>query len=476
MLNCLLAFFLTFFLPPDTVSAKKLPGSLPSAPSKLEICPDSNAFEIAAIAFVGNKKTKERVLRAELDLIEGMKLPAEGIEKRLEQNRLRLFNLQLFLWVRYETVCQNGRLTIIFEMQERWYLFPVPIFSLADRNFNAWWEKKDFNRIDYGLHLVQYNFRGRNEQLKANFQHGFNRKYELFYTVPYFNKKRDLGFSLGGSIYQSHSVDYNTVANQLLTLRQEDKFPIQKRYGYGSIIWRENVQQQTSFTASYHQEQISDSVFILNPEFFSGVKNRQYLAFEVSRTLNFRNTFSYPLAGHFLQFGIAQQVALKGNQNNTTAFARFSHYKPLQKKFYYSYSLEGQSRLASNLAYYDNVALGYKSYLRGYELYVIGGQHYAVFKNGLTRELLDLNQIKLNFIRNPKFNRIPVTLYLNLFADAGYTWENRFAQTNYLTNRLNMAAGLGLHIVTYYDRVITLEYSLNREGERGLYIHSAFPF
>ena len=122
------------------------------------------------------------------------------------------------------------------------------------------------------------------------------------------------------------------------------------------------------------------------------------------------------------------------------------------------------------------MALGYKSYIRGYELYVIGGQHYGVFKNGLSKEVLDLNQIKLKFIKNPKFNRIPVTLYLNCFVDAGYTVENRFEQTNFLTNRLNMATGLGLHIVTYYDRVVTLEYSLNREGDRGLFIHTAFPF
>ncbi|MFC5270622.1 POTRA domain-containing protein [Adhaeribacter terreus] len=475
MLNCLLALFLTFFAPPDTVS-KKLPGSLPTAPNKLELCPDTNQFEIAAIAFVGNRKTKERVLRAELDFKEGEIVSEKGLEKRLEQNRLRLFNLQLFLWVRYETVCQNGRLTIIFEMQERWYLFPVPIFSLADRNFNSWWEKKDFNRIDYGLHLVQYNFRGRNEELKANFQHGFNRKYELFYTVPYFNKKRNLGFSVGGSIYQSHSVDYNTIENELLTLRQEDRFPIQKRYASGSIIWRENVQKRTTFTTSYHQEQISDSVLILNPEFFSQQQNRKYLEFELTRTLNFRNTFSYPLSGHYLQLSLSQQVAVNGNQHNTTAQVKFSDYVPLKKKFYYSYSLEAQSRLAQNLAYYDNVALGYKSYIRGYELYVIGGQHYGVFKNGLSRELLDLNQIELKFIKNPQFNRIPVTLYLNLFADAGYVLENRYEQTNYLTNRLNMAAGFGLHIVTYYDRVLTLEYSINREGDRGLFIHSAFPF
>src|SRR6185436_13366182 len=110
--------------------------------------------------------------------------------------------------------------------------------------------------------------------------------------------------------------------NELVTLRQEDKFPIQKRYGYGSIIWRENVQKRTSFTTSYHQEQISDSVFVLNPEYFSNVKKRKYLEFDLTRTLNFRNTFSYPLSGHYLQLGLNQQVAINGNQHHTTAFVK----------------------------------------------------------------------------------------------------------------------------------------------------------
>ncbi|WP_191907096.1 POTRA domain-containing protein [Adhaeribacter soli] len=474
MLNCLLALFLTFFAQPDTTL--RLPGSVASAPSQLRLCSETDSLQIAVVVFVGNRKTKERVLRAELDLVEGEILTSGELEKRLEKNRLRLYNLQLFHWVRYETVCQAGRVTIIFEVQERWYLFPVPIFSLADRNINAWLEKKDFNRIDYGLHLVQYNFRGRNELLKANIQLGFNRKYELFYTVPYFNKKRNLGFSLGGSIYQSHSLDYTTGKNRLLTLHQDEVFPIQRRYATGSLILRENVQKQTTLTASYHQEEISDSVYQLNPEFFSNILNRKYLELEIARTLNFRNTFAYPLAGHFLQFGLTQQLGLNNNQHNTTAFAKYGRYIPLGKRFYYSYTLEGQSRLASNLAYADNIALGYTSYIRGYELYVIGGQHYGLLKQGLSHPLLDLNQIELKFIRNPKFNRIPVTLYLNWFADAGYTVENRFEQTNFLTNRLNMATGMGLHLVTYYDRVITFEYSVNREGRTGLYIHTTFPF
>lgn len=475
MLNCLLVFLLTFLSQPDTVL--RHPGAVSVVPSRIRLCAETDTVEIAAIAFVGNRKTREQILRAELDFSEGEVLTTGNLEKRLEKNRLRLYNLQLFLWVRYETVCQNGRLTLIFEVQERWYLFPTPIFSLADRNFNAWWEKKDLNRLDYGLHLVQNNFRGRNELLKVNLQQGFNRKYELFYSVPYVNKKHNLGFNVGGSVYQSHSIDYNTRDNILLTLREDEYFSIQKYYISGGVNLRENVQKQTSFTASYHHEKLSDSAFYLNSAYFSGRKNRDYVDLDVSRVYNFRNTFSYPLVGRYLQLGLSERFFLnKTGYSNLTAFAKFAHYLPLNNGFYYSYSLEGQMRLAGMVAYADNVALGYKSYIRGYELFVIGGQHYGLVKQGFAHLIADLNQVKLNFIRNPKFNRIPLSLYMNLFVDVGYVVDGRYEQTNFLTNRLNMAAGLGLHMVTYYDRVITLEYSLTREGQTGLYLHTAFPF
>ncbi|MDX5398038.1 MAG: hypothetical protein LPK21_17770, partial [Hymenobacteraceae bacterium] len=166
-------------------------------------CP-SDSVELVSVNFKGNKKTKESILRVELDIKEGEKFDSATFFQKVEENRLRLFNLQLFHWVKPVLNCTDGRAELVYEVQERWYLFPVPIFSLADRNFSAWLDKMDFRRIDYGLHLVQYNMRGRNETFKTNLQYGFNRKYELFYTFPYISRRQKLGLSLGGSVYQSH--------------------------------------------------------------------------------------------------------------------------------------------------------------------------------------------------------------------------------------------------------------------------------
>ncbi|MDQ4140011.1 MAG: hypothetical protein M3142_05755, partial [Bacteroidota bacterium] len=135
-------------------------------------CPtDSGQIEIGSILFEGNKITKDKILRAELDLKEGDQLNSSDLKKQLAANQLRLYNLQLFHWVRYIALCENGKLSLIFTLQERWYIWPVPIFSLADRNFNAWLYHNDWRRIDYGLHLLVKNFRGLNETLRMNVQH-----------------------------------------------------------------------------------------------------------------------------------------------------------------------------------------------------------------------------------------------------------------------------------------------------------------
>ena len=47
---------------------------------------------------------------------------------------------------------------VMVDVKERWYIFPLPIFELADRNFNEWWKTRDFSRTNYGLSVVQNNF------------------------------------------------------------------------------------------------------------------------------------------------------------------------------------------------------------------------------------------------------------------------------------------------------------------------------
>ncbi|TGE17164.1 BamA/TamA family outer membrane protein [Hymenobacter elongatus] len=439
-------------------------------------CPDYQIVRVATILFVGNEVTKERILRAELDFREGDTISVVNLARRLEANRLRLFNLQIFHGVLAQTVCRDGEITVLFSLQERWYTFPVPIFSLAERNFRSWLDRPDrWQRVDYGLHVVRKNFRGRNEEIRGNLQLGFNRKYELFYDAPGYGKLRRLGFGVGASYYRSHALDYATVQDRLVTFRDEAGFPIERQYVTAGLRWRYSVQRRALLDVSYHRETISDSVVRLNPEYFLGAPRRAYLDLALTAVLNHRNTFAYPLTGHYVQASVLHRGFIASAPALTTLRVQAAKYMALGHDFYYTVGVQGQLRLGRRVAYADNRALGYGELVRGYDQYVVDGRQYGLLRQGLSYQLLDLGRLRLQGISNPKINSIPLVVYLNTFADAGYVGSRATALGNQLPNRLQASLGVGLHLVTYYDRVLTLEYTRNVHRQGGFFLRTEFP-
>ncbi len=486
----LLATLLTLFLglsgakaapaPADTTVRRGLAPVVAPADSLVRVlpCPGPVRRRIGQVLFAGNAITRERILRAELDLRPGDTLALPDLTTRLEANRRRLFNLQLFHAVLAQASCNSqGEWLVLFSVQERWYTFPVPIFSLADRNFRAWLNRPDrWQRLDYGLHLTRVNFRGRNEQVVSNLQFGFNRKYEMFYEAPGLGRRRRLGFGAGVSYYQSHTVDYATLADRLAPVSNDDQFPIQRFYVSGGLRLRHTVQSLSAFDISYHREQISAEVFAANPDYYGGRATREYLDFSLGSTRNYRNTFAYPLSGSFAQAAITHRVFRNPGLADLTALRlRYARYLALGGRFYYALGLGGQVRLSRALAYADSHSFGYEALVRGFDEYVVDGRHYALAQQGVSYRLFNATEIRLNSVKNPKINTIPLVLYFNLFTDAGCVFAPQAVPGNRLPNQLLSAVGLGLHVVTFYDRVFTIEYTLNSLGQTGYFFRTAFP-
>jgi outer membrane protein assembly factor BamA len=440
-------------------------------------CADS-VGKIGSVDFIGNDKTKEHVLLRELTFNLGDSVALISLDSLLESNRKLLFNLRLFNSVRYSYTCEDGNVAVIYNVQERYYLYPIPIFDIADRNINSWLDNKDYSRLDYGILLIQKNFRGRNEELRLRLQHGFNRKLEFIYRNPALIPSLKLGVDLGISDYRSRIISYNVIRHRQVFYEQERGVPIHRASVFGSVYYRENVQRQTSLRLSYLTENISDAVAELNPAYFgNGGTNRKAIHIGIGRVVNLRSNFVYPLTGSYFDLGIGQVLFLEDTGSDYTAIrSKFTRYMKLSDKFYYAVGAEAQARFANRYAFTDNVALGFRSQVRGYELYVIGGQHFGIFKQGISREILNVKDIKLPYIKNPKLGLIPLALYLNVFTDAGYTIDNHFNKLNLLTNRWLFGTGVGLHVITFYDIVGRVEYTINREGNRGLFFSTGIPF
>ena len=131
---------------------------------------------------IGNKKTLDRIILRELSLKQGDSVTRAELEKILVRDKNKIYNLRIFNTVSVRALELPDRsFDLLVEVEERWYIFPIPIFELSDRNFNEWWQNynHDISRVNIGMRLYQYNFRGRNEFIRMTAQFGFSRKFDL---------------------------------------------------------------------------------------------------------------------------------------------------------------------------------------------------------------------------------------------------------------------------------------------------------
>jgi len=114
--------------------------------------------------------------------------------------------------------------------------------------------------------------------------------------------------------------------------------------------------------------------------------------------------------------------------------------------------------------------------VRGYELYVLNGQHYLLFKTEQRFKAVDFRLNKVKKIQSkPVINKsiayLPINLILKTYFDAAYVWDRQFENMNTLKNKWIFGFGAGLDIVTFNNSVFRVEYSFNRKLENRLYLH-----
>jgi len=121
--------------------------------------------------------------------------------------------------------------------------------------------------------------------------------------------------------------------------------------------------------------------------------------------------------------------------------------------------------------------LGYRNQLvRGYEYYVVNGNHFTLFKTQLRYAIVEDKIVNIKPLPMDKFNKIPISIYIGTYADAGYVSENLTTDNpNFLNDDWLYGGGTSIDFVSYYDMVFRIEYSVNRLNEHGLFIHFIAP-
>ncbi len=433
---------------------------------------------VVDIAIEGNKKTREYVIRREMSLHEGQVVDREELEDLLAVDRKRITNTRLFLSVNTTVVpLDDKHVRIEIALQERWYVVPVPIFKLADRNFNDWWsnQQRDLSRVNYGLKFNHYNFMGRAERLSMLAQFGYTRSFRIAYYLPYIDQTRKNGLGLSLQYFDNNNLALRTINHKRVFLNSNEQ-ELRRTYAANLTFTRRSSFYTTHYIGlSFVANTFADTVLIQNPEYLpASNSNLRYFALAYSIGRDLRDNISYPLKG-FNFAGTISKTGL-GIYNQVNIFnvdAAIGFYRPLSKKLFLSNIISTRLSTPRVQPYHLLRGLGYGlNFVRGMELYVIEGQHHALNKAELKWQMVKHEFNLGRLLPLDQFNKVPIALYPKIFFDAAYVvMKDPKPENNFLVNRPIWGTGVGLDVVSFYDFVFQVEYSLNNLMERGLFIH-----
>ena len=431
---------------------------------------------IGKILIVGNKITKNKIILRELAFRENDTIGRAVIPKKIKSAKENLLNTSLFNFVSVDTLPVDARhFDILISVSERWYIWPVPIFEVQERNFNIWWETKNLHRASYGLYLNRENFRGRKEELSLFAQFGYTERYGISYTVPYLTKKQTSGAGFSFAYSRNHEIPYETFDNQVIYFDDQEKYLREEFIGKLYYMYRIGIHNSHYLEGKFINSSINDTLNKITTDYFIGNETQiHYFALDYKFRSDYRNSKVYALQGYMYEFQCTRLgLGLLKNENIdvTNFYLTLKDFQKVSNRIFAAGSFRIKFSPNTFQPYYVQRALGWNNdYVRGYEYYAIDGQRFGLAKIGLKYEIVKPH-IKSVPVPLEKFSTFHYALYGGIFADAGYVDDHMYSLYNPLANTYLYGAGVGIDYVTYYDVVIRFEYSINRMLETGFFVH-----
>jgi outer membrane protein assembly factor BamA len=438
---------------------------------------DTSYVIVADIKIIGNKTTKPGVIVRELLFQKGDTIYKNLLSSIIETSNNNIYNTSLFIENNINIAYINQKhIQVIVTVKERWYLWPGLIFKIEDTNFNTWWLTKDWQRLNYGFYVRHDNFRGRKEKLAIIVQNGYTEQFGILYENPYVNKNKTIGLGSSFNYLRNHQITINTQNNKRVFYREFPEYPFKEVKAELALTYRPKINNRHNIKLEYVDILLSDSVINTNPNYLTQSLTTRFMGVHYYYKSDFRDNQNYPLKGYYFDIEAAWHGLGIWNKNVNNGFllSQLKYFLPLNKRFYFSQGFRAKTTF-NNPGYYFLSSLGYGNIVvRGYEYYVITGQHYGLFKTQLRYNIIKPSKVKLPVNILDKFSTIPFAFYVGLYFDNGYVWDNGL-MNNSLANQWLYGGGLSVDFVTYYDFVLRTEFSVNKHNQTGIYLHFVAP-
>ncbi len=436
---------------------------------------------IDSISVEGNAKTRKSIILREMLFGQGDTVSLARLSALMDRSEELIMNTGLFNLAEISFKGWEGstnKVHLLVNVEETWYLYPVPIFELADRNFNVWWveQGRSLQRLNFGMEFAHLNFSGSRDRLKVSAKYGYTRKYAVSYNLPFINKAQTLGLGAEVAFLRNREINYATAGNKQEFFRDQDNFIYQRFQSDMALTFRPRIKTSHGLIMGYRQNRVDDIVVQeKNPDFFlDGRSFQRYFLMAYNFTYDKRDVRPYPWRGSFLNVVLEKDgLGVFEDRNALTLWTSYRRYLPFGNRWSLGLEANGKfSFIREQQPYNDNRAMGFGNlYLHGYEYYIMDGLDMLLGRSSLRFHLWEWGMDFGKVVPIRAFQKMPVRFYLSLNNDIGYANDPFTGAVNTHSNRLLWGGGIGLDIVLYYDKVIQIEYSFNDLLENGLFLH-----
>lgn len=402
---------------------------------------------VEKIVVSGNKTTDSDVILREMQHRVGGRFHAE----LLPYERDRIYSLGLFNRVEIFHAVLEGSATIFVDVHERWYIFPMPVLGIKDR---------DWKKFYYGLGVVHNNFRGRNEKVLGAFALGYDPWFTAMYSSPALFGKRSLFFET--------QFTYTNTKNRSVVYEQERQDFKETWYLFNITPGvRLSLFTSVSFTLGYRAISLSSNIpgHTKSPDgsdsFFFGSLQFRY---------DTRDITEYPMYGTYVRASFSKSGMGISDVDHFRTLADLRQYVPLSERFSIAGRLHASIAGGTRLPRYSHMFIGYEEKVRGHYREVSEGENIFLSSVEARFRLLGPTYYEWKSAMLPEFSVFRYGVNLALFGDMGRAW---FRDDTFREFKPVKGFGAGIHLLLPYSGVLRIEYAFN-ESLQGEFIMDLF--
>ena len=408
---------------------------------------EGRPWTIQKVKIAGNTKTREKVIRREIEL-----RPGDIYQQNLvQESQRRIFMLNYFKDVQiqpeYSPVEDERLVDLTFSVEER---------PTGQASMGAGYSDRDKLVGQIGLRVP--NFRGMGQNLDFSWEFGTRREQFLVgFTEPWlFDTPTSLSvriYTLSNDYYDFYDFKRNSVS---VRVARRLKKPAYSSLSFG---YRLESEEYENFGDRF------DSSLLDNPSYSSRYDPRTTSSFELVYSRDTRDQAEFPTSGTFFSYTpeIASSV-VAGDVDFHKHQVNFNYYRPSWWRF--TWSLETKVAIVDgfsaaddrNLSIWERFSPGgidfWDGQIRGYPDRSLGPRISGVPIGGRSMIVLNLEY------------RFPIAeqqVYGILFADAGNAWEE-ITELNPL--KLRRSLGFGFRVQTPMLGMIGFDFGYGFDREK----------